>query len=381
MFRLPMTSLLPDGNTASADPSPLSGCRVVTIATSARLLLAGQLKGLREIRWSVVSGDEYRDPPSHLTVYHVPMRRELAVSDFRSLAALYRFFRQHRFSFVQTHTQKASLLGLPAARCAGLPTLYTMHGCLFFRDNTLLQNLMAWIFERWCCGWAHAVLVQSREDAEMLPRARICRAEKVLYIGNGIALERFPASELPAARGGMPTVMMVSRLVAEKGCRDFFAVARALHSEARFVHVGPPEADQRDAIPAAEVDELSSAGVVEFRGPTDDVKPHLAEADLTLLPSYREGIPRVAMEAAAMGRPVAGYDIRGMREVVSPDLGLLVPRGDVPQLIRVVRRLVADREYRQMLGDTCRRWVNSNYSEDAVLGRLRAAYADFEPVR
>ena len=175
-------------------------------------------------------------------------------------------------------------------------------------------------------------------------------------------------------------MMMVSRLVAEKGCRDFFAVARALHSQARFVHVGPAETDQRDAIPASEVEELSHSGVVEFRGPADDVVAHLQEADLTLLPSYREGIPRVAMEAAAMGRAVAGYDVRGMREVIPSHLGLLVARGDIPRLIELVQRLLGDREHRETLGAACQDWVVANFSEEAVLARLRAVYAEFGAV-
>jgi glycosyltransferase involved in cell wall biosynthesis len=347
---------------------------------SARLLLAGQLRALTEIRWSLVSGDRYDDAPDDLTVHHIPMRRELAFSDLRSIRALYRFFRRHRFSFVQTHTPKASLLGLPAARCAGLPTLYTMHGCLFFKDNTFLQNALAWAFERWCCAWAGKVLVQSREDAATLPQARICGAGKIVHIGNGIDLDRFPTVPLPTRGGAKPVVMMVSRLVAEKGCRDFFSVAQALHSEARFVHVGPPEKDQRDAIPAVEIEELSRNGVVEFRGYAHDVPAHLAEADLTLLPSYREGVPRVAMEAAAMGRAVVGYNVRGMREVIPPDLGLLVPRGRLTQLTNLVRRLVAEPRHREALGQACREWVGSNFSEEAVLDRLRVVYAEFEVV-
>ena len=348
------------------------------MALTARLLLAGQLRALPEIDWTIVSGAAYPDAPTHVRSVHVPMQRELAKTDLASLVALYRYFRRHRFSFVQTHTQKASLLGLPAARIAGLPTLYTMHGCLYFKDNTRLQNVVAWAFERWCCSWAGKVLVQSREDAGTLPRVRICRTGKVVHVGNGIDLERFTRAPLPCPPGGTPVVMMVGRLVTEKGCRDFFAVAEALHAHARFVHVGPVEADQHDAVPAAEIEELSRKGYVEFRGPTDDVAAHLRDADLVLLPSYREGIPRVAMEAAAMGRPVGGYDIRGMREVIPRALGLLAPRGDVAMLTQLVRSLVGDGDRRATLGQDCHDWAVAQFSEQAVVQRLRAVYAEFE---
>jgi glycosyltransferase involved in cell wall biosynthesis len=256
-----------------------------------------------------------------------------------------------------------------------------MHGCLVFRDNSRAQNVLGWVFERWCCMWARRVLVQSREDAGTVPRARICPARKVVYIGNGIDLGRFELRPLPLTTGARPVVMMVSRLVAEKGCRDFFAVARALRSRARFVHVGPAEVDQRDAIGQREMDELSSAGIVEFWGPTEDVPGALAKADLLLHPSYREGIPRVPMEAAATGRPVAGYDIRGMREVVPADLGLLVPRGNKEALVDVLGSLLDDRDRLVDLGRACYEWVVANFSEDAVVERLRRVYADVADVK
>lgn len=354
----------------------ISACRVVTWSQSARLLLAGQLAALREIRWSVVAGDDSADAPSHVAAHCVPMRRELALSDFRSFWELYRFFRRHRFAFVQTHTPKASLLGLPAARLAGLPTLYTMHGCLFFRDNTALANVAGWLFERWCAAWAHGVLLQSREDVDVVTRSGICPARKVVHVGNGIDLRRFAATNAPNTPSAKPTILMISRLVAEKGCRDFFRVADALHGEAHFVHVGPSETDQRDAISPEEIRHLSEAGTIEFFGPVDDVRPHLARADLVLLPSYREGIPRVAMEAAAAARPVVGYDIRGLREVIPLELGLLVQRGDVETLIQLVRVLLRDPTKLGELGRACQQWVMSEFSEEVVVERLRRAYVD-----
>ena len=143
-------------------------------------------------------------------------------------------------------------------------------------------------------------------------------------------LDRFTA---PAAVGSLdlgPVVLMVSRLVREKGCLDFLGLARALHGQADFVHVGPVEDDQRDAISSAEI--AAASDDVSFVGAVDDIRPYLAAADVVVLPSYREGVPRVAMEAAAAGRPVVAYDVRGVREVVDPASGLLVPRGDTAAL-------------------------------------------------
>ncbi len=357
---------------------PLRGCRVVTTSLTARVLLSNQLRSLSEIAWTVVSGDCYDDPPDGVAVEVIPIRREFALSDIASFLGLWRYLRRQRFDFVQTHTPKASFLGLPAARLAGSPAIYTIHGALFFVGNGRKANILGWCFERWCCTWASRVLVQSREDEQALPAAWICNRGKLSHLGNGIVMDRFLAPVAPALQSDRPIVMMVSRLVREKGCADFLAIAASLAGRADFVHVGPFEHDQSDALTEREVAAASEAGIVRFVGAVDDVRPYLASATVVVLPSYREGIPRVAMEAAAMGRPVAAYDIRGVREVIDPELGLLARRGDQQALTRVVEDLVRHPDRCSELGDRCRKWVVSRFSEDDVVDRLRATYDALE---
>jgi glycosyltransferase involved in cell wall biosynthesis len=355
------------------------GCRVVTTSLTARVLLAHQLVALDDVAWTVVSGDAFDDPPAGVAVEVIPIRREFALSDFRSFVRLWRYFRRHRFDFAQTHTPKASFLGLPAARLAGTPAIYTIHGALYFRDNGRMANVLGWCFERWCCSWADRVLVQSREDEAVLPRVRICPVRKLGYVGNGIDLERFRTTIAPAIESERPIVMMVSRLVLEKGCQDFLDLATALSGQADFVHVGPFEHDQSDALSDEAIARAADSGTVSFVGGVDDVRPYLASADLVVLPSYREGIPRVVMEAAVMGRPVVAYDIRGVREVLDPTLGLVAPRGDVSALTELVRSLLQDPDRMASLGAACQEWVVSRFSEDHVVDRLTEVYSALAP--
>ncbi len=347
---------------------------MVTTSMTARLLLAQQLRAIDDVAWSVVSGDAFDGPPAGVEVEVVPLRREFAPSDVVAAVRLWGLFRRRRFDFVQTHTPKASFLALPAARLTGTPAVYTIHGALYFRDNGRRANVLGWLFEKWCCAWADMVLVQSREDEATLPRAHICSAGKLRYVGNGVVLARFLEAVEPAPRSTRPTVVMVSRLVREKGCADFVEVARALHGRADFVHVGPVERDQRDALSD---DEMAAASqYVRFVGGVDDVRPYLAVADVVVQPSYREGMPRVAMEAAAAGRPVVGYDVRGVREVVGPGTGVLVPRGDTAALVRAVTGLLDDPERRRALGAEARAAAVKGFSEDSVVERLRGVYAE-----
>jgi len=352
----------------------LRGCRVVTTSMTERLLLRRQLQSLEVIAWCVLSGDAFENPPPGLRVEVIPVRRELSPTDVPAAVRMWRFFKKEDFAFVQTHTQKASLLGLPAARLSGTRALYTVHGALYFRGNARLSNFMGWFFEKWCCTWAHQVLVQSEEDEKTLPESHLCPARKIRYVGNGISMDRFLEAVPPEFESDLPVALMVSRLVREKGCRDFIELARALAGKAVFVHVGPPEHDQRDALTE---DELSAAAEwVSFVGPVDDVRPYLAAADVVVQPSYREGIPRVAMEAAASGKPVVAYDIRGMREVIDPSSGLLVRRGDTRRLEATVEGLLADPGRRHELGESCRARVTERFAESDVVERLRGVYAD-----
>ena len=352
----------------------LRGCRVVTTSMTARLLLAHQLAALDDVSWSVVTGDPFDEAPSGVEVEVVPVRREFAPSDALAAYRLWRTFRRRRYDFVQTHTPKASFLALPAARLTGTPAIYTIHGALYFRDNGRLANVLGRLFETWCCAWADVVLVQSREDETTLPRARICPARKIRYVGNGVVLERYLESVSPAFESPRPVVVMVSRLVREKGCADFVALAHALGGRADFVHVGPVERDQRDALSENEI--AAASRVVRFVGALDDVRPYLSAADLVVQPSYREGMPRVAMEAAAAGRPVVGYDVRGVREVVLPTTGVLVRRGDVDALIRAVDELLDDPARRSALGAEARAAAVRGFSEEGVVSRLRGVYSE-----
>ena len=364
--------------TDAGSSHPLRGCRVVTTALTARVLLANQLRSLSDVAWTVVSGDDYVDPPQGVTVEVIPIRREFAFSDLSSFIRLIGYFRRQRFDFVQTHTPKASFLGLAAARLAGSQAVYTIHGALYFAGNSRKANLLGWCFERWCCLWANRVLVQSHEDQQVLPAARICSRDKMAYIGNGIVMERFLAPIAPSMHSNLPIVMMVSRLVTEKGCTDFLGLARSLRGQADFVHVGPSEHDQSDALSEEEMAAATEAGTMAFVGAVEDVRPYLASATLIVLPSYREGIPRVAMEASVMGRPVVAYDIRGVREVIDPQSGLLAPRGDQRALTNLVGSLLKDPDRCTELGIRCRERVVSRFSEDDVVDRLRTAYAGLD---
>jgi len=356
---------------------PLRGCRIVTTSLTARVLLANQLRSLSEIEWTVVSGNPFPNPIEGISVASIPMTRQLSWGDVFLFVRLFRYLKHNRFDIVQTHTPKASLVGLPAARLVRSAAIYSIHGARYFQEHSRVSNLFGWCFEKWCCAWASAVLVQSREDETVIAEAHICAARKVRYVGNGIMMSRFLSPVTPALVSSLPIVLMISRLVREKGVYDFIDLARRLSGQADFVHIGWFDLDRYDSLTKEEIASINTTGAVRFLGGVDDVRPYLASASVVVLPSYREGIPRVAMEGAAMGRPVACYNIRGVREVIDPRHGLLAPCGDVTALTRIVEDLIGDPVRCKRLGTLCHEDVLAKFSEEQVIERLRYVYSEF----
>jgi glycosyltransferase involved in cell wall biosynthesis len=157
--------------------------------------------------------------------------------------------------------------------------------------------------------------------------------------------------------------------VAEKGIREFAAMATALHGQATFVWVGPDDAAKPDAI-AYDLDG------VRFLGERFDMESVYNALDLFVLPSYREGFSRSGMEAAASGLPMVLSDIRGCREIGQHDRELLlVPTGDTEALTAAVARLLDDADLRRRLGAAAQARARQHFDQVAVAAASLQTYA------
>jgi len=374
------------------------GLRIAQVATSdvsVRLLLLDQIKALEAAGHRVTAVcapgpwvESVRG--AGVNVQTVPMEREIApLRDVRSTVALARLFRQHKFDVVHTHTPKAGLIGPPAARLAGVPhVVHTIHGLLFHDRMTRLRQTIFWIPEKITATFCDRLLSQSREDMERAVSSWLCSRKKIAYLGNGIDVAHFSAQGIYDRTETLREVGLqandfvvgcVGRLVREKGFMELFASAELLTTRCpriKFVVIGPREADQNDALDASYMDDLQRRGVVRFVNWCEDMRPWYAAMDIFVLPSYREGIPRACMEAAAMTRPVVVSDIRGCREVVlDGDTGLLVPPRNIPRLVEAIERLYEDRNMAARMGERARRHIVQNFNNKDVCARLCEFYA------
>jgi ribosomal protein S18 acetylase RimI-like enzyme len=288
------------------------------------------------------------------------------------------------------------VLGRIAARVAGVPRVVnTVHGLYATPEDRLRRRAPVLAAEWLAARCSDLELYQSAEDLRWARKLRLARPGHALHLGNGIDLAAFApgradAERIRALRAelglGEDTVVVgtVGRMVREKGYEELFAAARTVRARApdvRFLAVGQADADKADAITMEQVDR-ARADVV-FAGWREDVADLMSLMDVFVLPSWREGLPRSAIEAAASGLPLVLTDIRGCREVVRDGVeGFLVPVGDPARLAAAILELVQDPILAKRMSVVARERAEASFDERrvtsmvvGVTGRLLGAPA------
>jgi glycosyltransferase involved in cell wall biosynthesis/ribosomal protein S18 acetylase RimI-like enzyme len=370
---------------------------VTTIDLTLRFLLLEQMKRLREEGYEVlaISAPGPWVPAIEAEgIRHVPWRSVTRswdpLADVRAFRELRSILRRERVDILHTHNPKPGILGRIAARLEGVPIVVnTVHGLYAMPEDAWPKRIGVLGLERLAARFSDRELFQSEEDLRWARRIGLVPAERAVFLGNGTDVERFDRDAVSPERltslraelgipDGAVVVGTVGRLVAEKGYRELFAAAKQVRADANgvaFLVAGDDDAAKPDAIPAAEVDRARED--VIFAGWREDVRDLLAVMDVFVLPSWREGVPRSAIEAAAMGRPLIVTDIRGCREVVRDGIeGLLVPPRAPRRLAEAILELVRDSALRERMGKAARHRAEERFDERRVLETVVRTYGD-----
>jgi glycosyltransferase involved in cell wall biosynthesis/predicted GNAT family N-acyltransferase len=360
---------------------------VTTVDVSLRFLLLGQLRRLRDEGFEVVGisapgpwvPDLEREGIRHIPWINATRSWDPA-SDAKAFGELVGILRRGRFDLVHTHNPKPGILGRVAARVAGVPCVVnTVHG-FYARPEDPIPKRAAVMGLEWAAArFSDLELYQSGEDLRWARHLRVARAPKAVLLGNGTDLSMFDPARVSHERvdslrrelgldPGRLVVGTVGRMVVEKGYRELFEAARRVRSvmpEAAFLVVGEVDAEKGDALGQEEIG--AAMADVTFAGWREDVRDLLALMDLFVLASWREGMPRSAIEAAAMGRPLVLTDIRGCREIVRDGVGgVLVPPKDPGELAEAILALLRDPERRARVGADARRVAVERFDERRV---------------
>jgi glycosyltransferase involved in cell wall biosynthesis len=361
------------------------------------LLLGPQLSAFAAAGFDVVGvsapgsfvADLERAGIRHMPLPHAT-RSVSPLDDVRAAAELYRLLRRLRPDIVHTHTPKPGIYGRLGGRAAGVPVVVnTVHGLYATAEDSWARRAAVYGLERLAATCSDAELVQNEEDLSTLAKLGV-PADRLHLLGNGIDLERFaPGPQAQAARAriraelgvGDTTVVVgaVGRLVWEKGYGELFAAAGLLRRrcpEVIVVVAGPHEPEKADGIGSDALAAAERSGV-RFLGHRSDVENVYAACDMYVLASYREGFPRSAMEAAAMGLPVVATDIRGCRQVVEHGVtGLLVTPRDAAALTDAVAQLAGDPALRTTMGSAAVSKAKRDFDQRQVIATTLAVYRE-----
>jgi glycosyltransferase involved in cell wall biosynthesis len=303
------------------------------------------------------------------------------VANLRTLAELTRLFREISPDCVLSYTIKPVTLGSLAARRARvgqIVALVTGLGYAFTSGpgwRRRLSRIAAKLLYQWAFAACDLILFQNPDDEADLRRLGLVRDgdETHQVHGSGVDLAHYA----PAPLSDQPRFLMISRLLGDKGVREYAAAAARLkmaYPQAEFALLGYIDQGP-DSISPGELAAFERMGV-RYLGPSEDVRPAIASCNVFVLPSYREGTPRSVLEAMAMGRPVVTTDVPGCRQAVIHGVnGLLVPPRDAGALADAMRSFVERPEQIAPMGAASLSRAQTLFDVDLVNAEIVAAMA------
>jgi glycosyltransferase involved in cell wall biosynthesis len=296
--------------------------------------------------------------------------------DLKTLVALFREYRATRPHVVFHYTIKPNIYGSIAAKLAGVPSIAVTTGLGYVFIQKSRTAAVAKRLYRLAFRFPREVWFLNQDDrAAFLEQNLLAHPERAqLLHGEGVDLDEYALAPLPPREGFI--FILIGRLLWDKGVAEYVEAARRLrvrYPHARFQLLGPVGVDNPSAITRTDVDAWEREHVIEYLGEAHDVRPHIANADCVVLPSYREGVPRTLMEASSMGRPIVATDVPGCREVVDDGVtGLLCEVRNASSLAgKLERMLTMDAQQRAAMGLKGREKVAREFDEKAVVERYR----------
>ena len=321
-----------------------------------------------------------------LKVSLVPMKRGSmnVLRDLQSLFYIWRFFKKEKPDIAHLVTIKPYLYGGLIARLTGIPALVTAIsglGALFIHKDLKSKILKFLLYPLYRLAFNHSnqiVIVQNQEDAKVLRGWGVLNSNKVkLLKGSGVQLEKFINLE---DTPGIPVVCFASRLLLDKGVYDFVSAARLLKKrkvQARFFLAGDLDTQNPKGINMEDLKKIREEGCVEILGYQKDIPSLYSRSHIICLPSYREGLPKTLLEAAAASRAVVTTDVPGCRDAIIPNItGLLVPVRDSEALANAIQDLIKHPEKRKIMGKAGRELAKKEFAIENIVDAHLKIYKD-----
>ncbi|MGX7668085.1 glycosyltransferase family 4 protein [Flavobacterium pedocola] len=372
--------------------------RITTIPLSLEKLLENQLRfmnGFYEVIAVSSEGERLKafGEEQGVRTFELGMTRKITpFQDLKAVWKLYWFFKKEKPFIVHSHTPKAGIVAMLAAKLAGVPNrLHTVAG-LPLLETTGLKRKILGLVEKITYACATKVYPNSKGLLTIIEQEKFCRPDKLKVIGqgssNGIDVKYFNPDaigeeakrQLKHELGIEPNdfvFLFVGRIVTDKGINELIKAFARLSKENKSVKlllVGPTEKELDPLSPETEqlINTMKSIRTVGFQ---KDVRPYFAVSDCLVFPSYREGFPNVVMQAGAMGLPSIVSDINGCNEIIlSGENGIIVKPKSVSELYEAMGKMLGDSQLYNAMHQQARTMIVSRYQQSTVWDLILKEY-------
>lgn len=307
------------------------------------------------------------------------------LKDFMTMRTLLKIYQIEKPEIIHHISLKPSLYGSLMAilycRKQSLQVVNTLTGLGYiFTSNKQTVRLLRFVIAlllRFVFSQKNSHLIlQNRDDMSFLISSNIANEDKVSLIrGSGVDVDVF---NLKKSERTTINIFLVARMLKDKGVEEFVAAASQLkisNGNVRFILIGDSDIENPSAIRIKSLEKWVSEGMIEWWGKCDDMENIYQHADIVVLPSYREGLPKVLLEAAACGLPIVATDVPGCREIVQDGInGILVPVKNSDALAIAIKKLIDEPELRESMGVKGRELVEKEFSQDKVIKETLALY-------
>jgi len=332
-------------------------------------------------------GNKTAEIESHGVSIH-PWKIERAgtnpLKEFQSLNALRKIYEKEQPALVHHVAVKPVLYGAIAAQLANVPIVVNAMiglGFLFINKGqkaSMLRKVVLFLLKLTLDRPGSCLLVQNPDDAELFAKSGVISKNRIVLIpGSGVDTLKFTPQPEPSSETII--VSVVSRMLWDKGIGETVEAARLLKDKGLNVRIrliGDIDTANPQSIPLDTLEAWKAENIVEWRGPRKDIQNVWAESHIALLPSYREGMPKALLEAAACARPLITTDAPGCRSLVNEDQnGLLVPIKDSQAIAEAIEKLVHNTDLRIAMGKNARQQIETVYADPIIESAVAKLYS------
>jgi len=293
---------------------------------------------------------------------------------------LYNIYKRVKPDIILHYTIKPNIYGTLAASLLGIPVINNVSGLgtIFLNDDWISKIALS--LYRFSFKFPKKVFFQNHEDYQLFMDKKLIQRNLCEVIpGSGIDLNQFkPRPTKEKGEGEAFEFLMISRLIIDKGIREYVAAAAILQERgmnAKFNLLGKLDELHSRGISSEELNDWIEEGYINYLGSTDDVRPYIEKADCVVLPSYREGTPRTLLEAAACAKPIVASNVPGCNNVVDHRLnGILCKVKDEEDLaLKMKEMYYTAPDVRNEMGLRGRQIVERRFDHNLVIERYLKA--------